>query len=252
MGKLQRCSSSDGKGEFTVGDKPPIPVPAGTHPPPPPPTLVGGGEIFYRPRPLGESIPDGGPIPVRWRNAQMSQPQLSAQHRDERGSSGHPAVGNGVEQEQEGGTRRRNARNVRQWCNTRKGKGLFHSCRRHNCAAQGGEGPHHWSATVQHRKGRGSRLAGERRGAWCGGEDSLAAGGRLDFLKQSCRCGGSGGKESMREETMKHLGFGIWFLYLCHSALQLWADGLELKRGCGETGTTDVVLDLSIPRVGPG
>jgi hypothetical protein len=160
-----------------------------------------------------------------------------------RGSSGRPAAGDDEEQEREGGTRQRNARMGRRRRNARKGRGSSHS----------GDG-----ATTQRKEGRGCttgrRLCYAERGgargrsvssagAWRGGEDSLAAGGRLDFLKQRCRCGiagavGEGAREGGNAEA---LGFGICFIYICYWALQLWADGPEMNRGCGETGTEDAL-----------
>jgi hypothetical protein len=48
-------------------------------------------------------------------------------------------------------------------------------------------------------------------GAWRGGEDSMAAGGRLDFLKQRCGCGiaGAAGEGATDGGNAEALGFGI-------------------------------------------
>jgi hypothetical protein len=109
-------------------------------------------------------------------------------------------------------------------------------------------------ATAQRKEGRGCttgrRLCYAERGgargrsvsnvgAWRGGEDSLTAGGRLDFLKQRCGCriAGAAGEGAREGGNAEALGFGICFIYICYWVLQLWADGPEMKRGCGETGT---------------
>jgi hypothetical protein len=60
--------TTDGNGEFPVGDRAPIPVPAGTKFPRPAPVKTHGGLFATAPIPRGESIPDGVPVPARWRS----------------------------------------------------------------------------------------------------------------------------------------------------------------------------------------
>jgi hypothetical protein len=104
-------------------------------------------------------------------------------------------------------------------------------------ARKGGAAPPAGDCATQRGGARGRSVSNV--GAWRGGEDSLTAGGRLDFLKQRCGCriAGAAGEGAREGGNAEALGFGICFIYICYWALQLWADGPEMKRGCGETGT---------------